>query len=415
MRLTRFKKLKVFKWCKRYKMANTNRSDIHELFLALVRLGIGAEAVSRFRFQDSSTIDWEALQNLAAEQGLSAIVLDGIERLPAELRPAKVELLQWIGEVLQSESVYAAQWKAACEMSQVFKKSGIRTCVLKGFVVSECYPKPEHRVSVDLDCFLMKECKVLCNLSVQDKYWDAWSLGNDLIKNQGYEVAFDYYKNSTFYLPGLTVENHQYMVPFRGNRTLKNLEILLQGLIRNDQGRDIVEGTCLYRPPIMVSAIFLIEHAYSHFLHQGLTWRMVLDWVMFSKKHKKEINWNEFGSYIDEFGFRKFYDVFNEIGQDAFGNDSSRIGELENSTNNSQLVTGSKRSTINSKLRNLMIEDIWAPLDLHDNISGVKGKLALVGNYWRARWKYRYFADISWIHALWIQVWGHLFIKNPKL
>lgn len=36
-------------------------------------------------------------------------------------------------------------------------------------------------------------------------------------------------------------------------------------------------GTWLYRPPVMVLALFLIEHAYSHFLHEGLIWPMALD------------------------------------------------------------------------------------------------------------------------------------------
>lgn len=67
------------------------------------------------------------------------------------------------------------------------------------------------------------------------------------------------------------MENHQFMVPFRGNRTLKNLEIFLQSMMLNDKGVDRFEGTWLYRPPVMVSALFLIEHAYSHFLHEGLT------------------------------------------------------------------------------------------------------------------------------------------------
>ena len=43
----------------------------------------------------------------------------------------------------------------------------------------------------------------------------------------------------------------------------------------------------------MVTALFLIEHAYSHFLHEGLIWRHVLDWMMFSGKHKDEIDWVE--------------------------------------------------------------------------------------------------------------------------
>lgn len=43
------------------------------------------------------------------------------------------------------------------------------------------------------------------------------------------------------------------------------------------------------------------------------------------------------------------------------------------------------------------------------------GMLALVGNTWRARWKYRHFAEISALRALWIQVVGVVFIREPKL
>ena len=54
----------------------------------------------------------------------------------------------------------------------------------------------------------------------------------------------------------------------------------------------------------------------------------------------------------------------------------------------------------------MMLIDIWKDLDLHETHHGIKGKLALAGNTWRARWKYRYFSDISMIHALWIQFKG---------
>ena len=174
----------------------------------------------------------------------------------------------------------------------------------------------------------------------------------------------------------------------------------------------------------MVTALFLIEHAYSHFLHEGLTWRMVLDWVMFKKKHETEIEWASFEAYVDEFGFRKFYDVFNAIGMETFNdNENDNIGSqssksLKNQSenlSNATLATDSKHSTINSKLKSLMISDIWAPLDVHDTIRGWKGKLALAGNTWRARWKYRYFTDMNWMQALWIQVKGFLFEKEPKL
>lgn len=357
---------------------------IQETFIQLVRLGTGftdPSMVSEFITDDE---DWEVVKALAEMQGLSGVVLDGIEKLTGSQRPPQEFLLEWIGETLQSESMYNLQNEVAGDVAKLFYRNGIKTYILKGTIVSECYPKPHHRVSVDIDCFLLPE----------KSDFDAWSLGNDLIRNKGFLVNTDFYKNSSFDISGVTFENHQFLTPFRGNKRLIALEKKLQDLIRQDKGEDIIEGTYLYRPPVMMTALFLIEHAYSHFLHEGLTWRHVLDWMMFSRKHKDEIAWYLFEETVEEFGFKKFYDSYNRLGKYV-------LGELQES----ELTKKDKR----------MLEDVWAELDVHDTVRGVRGKLALVGNTWRARWKYRYFSENSMLKALWIQVKGVLFEKNPSL
>ena len=353
--------------------------------MTLLRLGIGRKATL-----PSKTVDWESVESLAKQQGLFAVLFDGVEQLPSALHPPLTTWLRWIGEVQLEEARYNQQWREACKMAHLFHQNGIRTYVLKGNVVAECYSKPEHRVSADFDCFLLPEKGDA----------DVWEKGNQLMEEAGYKVGRGFYKNSTFHLPGLTVENHRYMVPFRGNKTLRRLEVLLQGMMReipaqgrNEDARFV--GSELWQPPVMVSALFLIEHAYSHFLHEGLTWRHVLDWVMFSQKHKSEIDWEEFDDRIDEFGFRRFYDAFSQLGQYLIGD----VQEFNS------LSVQEKR----------MLNDIWAPLDLHETLHGVKGKLGLAGNTLRARWKYRYFSPISMPHALWIQTTGFLFDKNPAL
>lgn len=363
-------------------------TNLHELFIQLVRVGIGAT--------ESATIpegvDWEALKGLASEQGLLAVVLDGMDRLSKNLingsnqMPKRVRL-EWIGEVLQQEQVNAIQQKAAVEMALLFHGNGIRTYVLKGAVIAECYPRPEHRSSVDMDCFLTE--------ANENDNENVWQRGNRIVEDAGFEVKRDFYKNSTFFFPGLMVENHKFLTPFRGNKKLKALERVLQASLRQDKGEDKFEGTWLYLPPVMVSALFLIEHAYSHFLHEGLTWRMVLDWVMFCRKHMEELDWKAFEGYVDEFGFRRFYDSFSRLGQYL-------IGEVQDI-----------KSLSEQERR--MLNDIWTPLDLHETVTGVRGKLALAGNTWRARWKYRDFTDISWLKALCIQAKEFLFEKEPML
>ena len=348
--------------------------ELQQTFLRLIR-------------QDTSLFcapDWKALQVVASQQGLMPLVIEGLEKVPEAQRPPRTLLLHWIGQSFIEETQYNIQWKAACELAVLLKNEGIRTVVLKGNVVSECYPIPQHRRSVDLDCFLLPE-------SGSD---DVWEKSNQIIERAGFKVKRDYYKNSTWLVPGLSVENHRWLTPFRGNKRLMALERLLQKLIREDLGASVFEGTYMYRPPVMASALFLIEHAYSHFLHEGLIWRHVLDWMMFNRKHQEEINWNQLDKWIDTFGFRKFYKSYSNLGKFL-------LGEIDEAD-----LSGADK---------MMLEDIWKPLDLHETVNGVKGKLNLVGNTWRARRKYEVFTEMTWIQALWIQVKGVLFMKGPRM
>lgn len=384
--------------------------NLKEIFLRLVRLGLGCADYSSDLIPQLSVKDWQVLENIANEQGLLGVMLDGVEKLPRELRPEKKAIIQSIGQMIQSEQQYAVQEHAAAEMALLLHQHGIRTYVLKGAVVAECFPRPEHRRSVDMDCFLVNDND---NKDL-DLNAEVWEKGNRVVEEAGFEVARGFYKNSTFHLPGLAVENHRFMTPFRGNKRLKRLERLLQSMIINDNlndnenggGEDVkvsvkveasnrrFEGTWLYRPPVMVSALFLIEHAYSHFLHEGLTWRHVLDWTMFSRRHREEIDWGTFDAFVDEYGFRKFYDSYSRLGRFL-------VGELT-----ADGLTPADRR---------MLSDVWAPLDVHESLHGLKAKLQLAGNYWRARWKYRLFTDMTWLRALAEWVLGAVFERQPRL
>ncbi len=144
----------------------------------------------------------------------------------------------------------------------------------------------------------------------------------------------------------------------------------------------------------MVLALFIIEHAYSHFLHEGLRWRNVLDWLLFCSRHRQELDWKEMGTKVDELRFRRFYDSFCRLGEDLVG----------------ELVADGLQS-----IDKMMLDDVWNPLDVHETVIGVLGKMALADKTWRARMKYRYFTDMSWFRALWIQANGVLFDNNPKI
>ena len=159
-------------------------------FLQLVRLGIG----HRMDGLISKEIDWDTIQALADQQGLSAIVLDGIDKLTEGFRPPQVLLLEWIGEVLQGyEYRYSEYCKALAEMAAFYNKHGLKMMVIKGYACGIDWPRPEHRPYGDIDIWQFGDYKKA----------DA------LVENEkGIEVDNSHHHHTVFYWNDFMVENH---------------------------------------------------------------------------------------------------------------------------------------------------------------------------------------------------------------
>ena len=357
-----------------------------EFLLDLIRAGVVGE--TGFPMPDS--VDWAQLIDEASRQNVAVLTSDGLQKLyddgvysvsgdKAERRTKA----QWFAKTMKYEQRYAGQVTAAKKMGEWLSSAGIQTVILKGFIISECYPIPAHRYSSDLDCFLIKD----------GEHLDAYEKGNRVIEGHGVKVDRGYYKNSSFDLAGLHVENHKFCTPFRANETLRRFERLLQGMILTGPLNALGE-TGLLAPPPLASALFLTEHSYAHFLHEGLNLRHILDWALFRRKHADDVDWEVFERYVDEFGFRRFFEAYTHVGEYV-------LGKCEYAS-----LSGTEQQ---------MMDSVWAGLDLHESVRGFVGKLRLVGNTLRAGWKYREFSPISMAKGLWIQVKGFLFERNPTL
>ena len=102
-------------------------TNIHESFLRLVRLGIGHTESTEI----TDNVDWVALKALADNQGLNAVVLDGIDRLQLNnLVAYELSLqmkLEWIGEVLQNyEQRYKQYEQAIGSLAGFYNQHGFK-------------------------------------------------------------------------------------------------------------------------------------------------------------------------------------------------------------------------------------------------------------------------------------------------
>lgn len=337
-------------------------------------------------------IDWNFLISEADRQCVVVHASDGLQKLydsglytvQGDRESLRVRA-RWFGKTMKYERRYSEQLSSARKMGKWLASEGIQTVVMKGMTVAECYPIPSHRYSSDLDCFLIKN----------GEHLNAFELGNQVMESHGLEVHRGFYKNSSFSVCGLFVENHKFCTPCRGNKTLIRLEQLLQGMMLEGPLKPLGD-TGLLMPPPMFSALFLTEHAYSHFLHEGLNLRHVIDWVLFRQKHSDDVDWSRFDSYCSEFGFSRFLSSIDHVGEYVLG---KRIID--------ELSPNDRR----------MLDSIWEGPHVHPELDAhtFRAKIAFAGNTIRAAWKYRAYSNISMLRALWIQVKGVVFARKVEL
>lgn len=327
-------------------------------------------------------VDWKCLWKMASEQGVSAICLDGLQMLDKDsgclaLIPKPLKM-KWIASVVQQEQVYNAQWNVAKGLADLYGKQGVDTYVLKGFSLSRLYPKPEHRPCTDMDCYLM----------------DAYEEGNRIAKENGLTVDCSYYKHSKILLSGLTVENHQYLLPIKGSGKAKRFERELRSWIEDGNNEYIGDSRLRATSPFF-DAVYVLAHAQEHFLNEGIILRHICDWAMVLKAHADKVDWDEWKRVCKEYGMLSFGYAMSRLANSICGVsvpfDCPKDDEAD---------------------RRLLDDTLYRKVGGSGKRSNMQVRIDLVKNMFRNSWKYRMFSDTNFLMFCGRRVWGYLFDKD---
>lgn len=347
---------------------------MEEVFLSLVKLGIGKSVVASF----PQEMDWIKIQALANQQGLAAIVLDGTEKLPVEKRPPKAFLLPWIGEVLQSyEQRYELSRRAIAEMAGFYNEHGLKMMVLKGYACSQDWPRPDHRPCGDIDIWQFGRYKE----------GDAF-----LTSEKGIIVDKSHHHHTVFFWRDFMVENHYDFINVHHHKSHAKLEKILKEYAADDSHFVEEIGEKVYLPSPNLHALFLLKHLMLHFSTGEINLRQVLDWAFFVEKHGKDVEWDRILTVYDEFHMRDFFNIINAICVEDLGFDAGLF----------------PYGHFNALLKDRVLDDILVhkfgekPKDLFPRIIW---KI----NRWKANgWKHDLCYYESRWSAFWSGVWSHL-------
>ena len=347
--------------------------EIKQTFLSLVKLGI------RHRSALPDVIDWQAIKALAGKQGLTAVIVDGIEQLPDAKRPPKAQLLQWIGEAFQNyENRYNLYRQAITEMATWHSCHGFKMMVLKGYACSLDWPKPEHRPCGDIDIWQFGKQKEADAALIQDK---------------GIKIDNSHHHHTVFYWRDFMVENHYDFIEVHHHSSSPALEKILKEQGQDDTHFVELNGERVYVPSPNLHALFLLRHNMEHFASTGITLRQLLDWAFFVKAHEKDVDWEWLEDVLEQFGMKRMYDIFNAICVDDLGFDMSIFNRVQ----------------FEPKLKERVLNEILSPEFSEEEPNGLFPRVFFKYRRWKANgWKQKLCYKGSRWSAFWFATWNHI-------
>ena len=237
-------------------------SKQHQIFFDFLRFSIGPKSEIPSSLKEA---DWKALYAIAQKQCLVGILFDGIKKLPGEhVGMEKELLLQWMAESQMLEKANVRLNDAAIQVSEWFRKKGLRTCILKGQGNALLYPNPYSRTPGDIDIWVeggdKRVISFVRSISPHEKACY-------------HHIEFPSYK-------GVEVEVHyrpSFLLCFWHNRKLQKY----YERVKEEQFSHLVmlgEQGEIAIPTAEFNLIFQLTHIFSHLMNEGIGLRQLLDY-----------------------------------------------------------------------------------------------------------------------------------------
>ena len=222
----------------------------------------------------TENVDWPAVFALAGQQKLLPIVFEAARKTPAAAENAAlfaVTKQQVIGQVL-NQTVRSAEFT---ELYCKLRSAGLHPIVVKGQLCSRLYPQTDHRISADDDLYIpdaeFMACheQLLANGLTTDTPADELTTADEVsYKKEGSPLYIELHRH----LFDSAEDAHDELNHFFAD--LNPVEI---------------DGF-LAMPP-HEHLLYLILHAYKHFVRSGIGARQFCDIGLWARAYHAEIDW----------------------------------------------------------------------------------------------------------------------------
>lgn len=127
-------------------------SNTYNVFLALLRRSLwqAEDIAGKFPL---TTAQWDEIYRMSWIQAVTGLMYDAIEDLPKNSGLTAAQIARWMSSVRFIEENNSMMSMAIDNMAAEWKSRNVTAIIQKGRNIARMYPKPEHRVSGDIDWY----------------------------------------------------------------------------------------------------------------------------------------------------------------------------------------------------------------------------------------------------------------------
>lgn len=222
----------------------------------------------------AENVDWPAVFTLANQQKLLPILFEAARKTPAAAENAALFAAvkqQVIGQVL-NQTVRSAEF---ADLYRKLRKAGLHPIVVKGQLCSRLYPQTDHRISADDDLYIPDVEFMACHEQLLANGLTTGTPADELPTAD--EVS--YTKDGS----PLYIELHRHL--------FDSSEDAHDELNRFFADIKPAEIDALLAMPPHEHLLYLLLHAYKHFVRSGIGLRQFCDIGLWARAYHAEIDW----------------------------------------------------------------------------------------------------------------------------
>lgn len=237
---------------------------------------------------------WEKLYQLAGEQRLLPVVYEIVCHDNSFLKNEAAFNNYWRKISITSIVDQINKSNAFLSLYQKFEENNLDCIVTKGLILRELYQKKEWRTSGDEDILVnKKDFKQLHQILIENDY----QVLNNAYIDDLEVVVYDNYRN------GLHLEVHQ--VLFGKNTPYHYLNDFFKDVFKK-KDKIVIDNSQIQVMEPQLQLLYLICHAFKHFVNMGVGLRQIMDIGMYSQKYHQVIDWDKLFEDVAKFNGYEF-------------------------------------------------------------------------------------------------------------